>query len=319
VLAVALAAAITSWGSEAHRPAAATVERVAAPVYATSKLHLFGARTVRLADGYVGTESPWPKDRPPFFASFTASGPFSVYLKGTGAPVRVRIDGRIARTVRLRADGRHYRVRLALRGRHDAGLELGPGAELAGVAGAIRATTPRTTARALFLGDSFTLGVGGTRPIGFAQRAGWQLGWDVWADGVGGTGYVNTGGKTNFLDRLDTDLASRPGIVVVAGGVNDFGQAPPDAVLDAARKVFARVRGSGARLIVLSPWVRGAGATSEYLAFSDRLKQAATEAGGTYVDTRTWLRARGLLVADGKHPNDRGYDRIAAALVRALR
>jgi lysophospholipase L1-like esterase len=291
VLAAALLAAITSWGSEAARPVAAK----------------------------VGTTSTWPNDRPPLFASFRATGPFSVYVKGTGARVRIRVDGRIARTVRLRADGRHYRVRLALRGRHDAGLELGTGAELAGVTGTVRPVTLRSGARALFLGDSFTLGVGGTRPIGFAQRAGWRLGWEVWADGVGGTGYINTGGKTNFGDRLDADLAIRPDVVVVAGGVNDFGRAPTDAILVEARELFDRIHGAGARLVVLSPWVRGAGATQEYLAFSDRLRDAARAAGGTFVDTRTWLRDPGTLVPDGKHPNDRGHDRIADLLVRALR
>ena len=309
---------ITSWGTEAPHAVPASVARAPTPVFATTNVRFFGARTAVLGDGYTGTKSPWPNDRPAFFASFTARGPFSVYFKGTGAVLRIRIDGRVARTVRSRADGAPYVLRIVRRGRHEAGLEVGPGGELAGVTGAVRASRLRTSGRALFIGDSLTLGVGGGTPIGFAQRAGWRLGWDVWADGVGGTGYANDGGKQYFGERLDADLAVHPAVVVVAGGINDYGRQPEDVILAEARSLYGRIAATGARLVVLSPWVTPARRSDGYLGFADRLRVVAESAGGEWVDTRRWLAGQGLVGADGVHPTDRGYARIATELVRAL-
>jgi lysophospholipase L1-like esterase len=317
-VAVAALVSITGWGNDVARPVPATVARVPAPVVATSGVHFFGAHTVILADGYTGTESPWANDRPAFFASFTASGPFSVFFKGTGAVLRVRIDGGVARTVRTRSDGGHYVLRVALRGRHAAGLEVGPGGELAGVTGRVRPLTLHTTARAVFLGDSYTLGVGSGTPISFAQRAGWRLGWDVWADGVGGTGYVNDGGKQYFGERLERDLALRPAVVVVAGGINDYSRQPEDVILDEARSLFERIMATGARLVVLSPWVTPARRSDGYLRFADRLRGVAESAGAQWIDTQRWLVGGGLVGADGVHPTGRGYARVADELARAL-
>ena len=97
---------------------------------------------------------------------------------------------------------------------------------------------------ALVVGDSILEGIGARprRPV-MARVAARRLGWTIDADGVGGTGYVNTGPRPGLAygERLARrDLASYD-VVVVEGGHNDW-RADPGLVAARVREVVALVR-----------------------------------------------------------------------------
>lgn len=98
--------------------------------------------------------------------------------------------------------------------------------------------------RALVVGDSILEGVGAEprRPV-MARIAARRLGWEVTADGVGGTGYVNSGPRpgSTYGERLArTDLPSYD-VIVVEGGHNDW-RADPGLVAERVRDVVELVR-----------------------------------------------------------------------------
>jgi lysophospholipase L1-like esterase len=116
---------------------------------------------------------------------------------------------------------------------------------LLGVPGAV---SPEASAggpvRALMVGDSILEGAGAKprRPV-MARVAGRLLGWELDVDGIGGTGYVNSGrapGNT-YLERLARTDLSGYDVVVVEGGHNDW-RADPGLVADRVREVVAHVR-----------------------------------------------------------------------------
>ena len=79
--------------------------------------------------------------------------------------------------------------------------------------------------RVLCFGDSFTQPDVQSWHSWFADCMGWD---DVWAAGVGGTGYfaTNAGAAKKFRDRIASDaIAYSPDIVMVLGSLNDLGAA----------------------------------------------------------------------------------------------
>lgn len=78
--------------------------------------------------------------------------------------------------------------------------------------------------RTICVGDSFSQPAVNSWIHWFAEAMGWD---DVWASGVGGTGFVKTvdGTKQNFRQRVQADvIAFRPQLVFVHGSVNDLGE-----------------------------------------------------------------------------------------------
>jgi lysophospholipase L1-like esterase len=277
---------------------------------------VFGAPVEHLRDGSVIARNRLPSEpTEPFFAFFTARGRFRVCLRAGSALVRVRVDGRVADS--FRAHGA-FAVAGRLRGTHRIGLELGGGIRLLSVTGSVTPDPlPGSAPLAIFLGDSYTLGAGGDAPTGYAYRAGWAQNWNVRVDALGGTGFLNRIGKGTYGDRLGSVLAQRPRIVVVAGGINDYGNFPNDKIAAAANAVFARVEASGARLVVLSPWEPPDRQVAGYRDLVARIAAAAKAHHARYIDTSSWLTPR-LMSGDRIHPNEHGYRTIAAKLALRL-
>jgi lysophospholipase L1-like esterase len=141
---------------------------------------------------------------------------------------------------------------------------------------------PRT--RAIHVGDSFTLdNVTSDNTVSrltpYPVAFGRMMGWDSWVSGVGGSGYLATGGGSvvKFRDRLQADvIAHSPDVVVWAGGHNDGGFSAA-AVRAEARLCWEAVRSAlpDARQIVVSPFSQFATITAEREAIRAGLKAEA--------------------------------------------
>lgn len=91
--------------------------------------------------------------------------------------------------------------------------------------------------RVICVGDSFTANTLHSWTHWFAEAMGWD---DVWAAGVGGTGFLASAGGASrrFRDRLTSDLVPfAPDIVLVLGGYNDMSMAA--AALQTEASIYA--------------------------------------------------------------------------------
>ena len=93
--------------------------------------------------------------------------------------------------------------------------------------------------RAVFVGDSYTVGLGGdgtsyVEPTAAAMR------WTAVNLGASGTGYLSAATAGPYRERLDGVLAADPDVVVVQGSTNDLSR-PPAEVGAAAAQLYAEL------------------------------------------------------------------------------
>lgn len=150
----------------------------------------------------------------------------------------------------------------------------------------IDAITPASVRgpRVIAFGDSFTAAA----PSGWWLAFGDALGWDdVWASGVGGTGYkaTNSGSSLKFRDRLAQDvIAYSPDVVVFHGLTNDGGYSPSSGIYDEALSCYSALKAALPNVLIFAaPNAQGGwSATSPdatFIANMKMLKQAAADAG----------------------------------------
>ena len=179
---------------------------------------------------------------------------------------------------------------------------------------------------ALFLGDSYTVGIGASSPeAGYVQRTAALLGWRAVTQGQGGTGYVNPSdgaGQTVYGGRLGEVAAAQPDIVVVQGSTNDAGR-PWESVEAAATELYRGLRAAvpTARVVVLGPLAPPAVDPAAVGDIRNALARAAFEAGIPFIDpiAAGWLLPVDRLYADPVHPDDDGYRELGEDLALALR
>ena len=191
---------------------------------------------------------------------------------------------------------------------------------------------------AIFLGDSFTEGAGGTRYGGYVSTAGKVAGLDALPSGVGATGIVNDyggrGGRVKFRDRLYWNvIALKPDVVVIAGGVNDAplvanGTVTPSQYRSEYDALIQEIKRSlpEAKIVVLGPFCPGT--PSSYTGMTqirDLNREAAQAAGVPFIDAFYFTDANRdrYTSDDGFHLNDAGYEylgkKLGADLARVLR
>ncbi|SFO94351.1 Lysophospholipase L1 [Geodermatophilus dictyosporus] len=178
--------------------------------------------------------------------------------------------------------------------------------------------------RAVFLGDSYTVGVGTSVGPTYAARTADRLGWTEVDAGQSGTGYVADGGggdRAPFRARVPDVAQAAPDVVVVQGSTNDAG-VPSVEVGAAATALYADLAAAvpGARVVVLGPLAAPGVPRAEIEAIRDALAAAAAQAGLLFVDpvAGDWLAPSQGLWADSTHPDDEGYAVVADELVAAL-
>ena len=190
---------------------------------------------------------------------------------------------------------------------------------------------------AVFLGDSYTEGAGGTRYGGYVPIAGREAGLDAWPSGVGATGIINGGGgsygKVKFRDRVPSDvIALKPDVVVIAGGINDRflvanGTVTPSQYLEEYAALIADIRTGlpEAKIVVLGPFCHGTPSSYTGMTQIRDLNQSAAQAAGVpFIDVFYFTDAMtsSYVSADGGHLNDAGYEylgkKLGADLARVL-
>ncbi|MBM7805818.1 lysophospholipase L1-like esterase [Geodermatophilus bullaregiensis] len=191
-------------------------------------------------------------------------------------------------------------------------------------AGTTPPAAPAEEVRAVFLGDSYTVGVGSDGPTYAAQVAD-RLGWTQVEAAQSGTGYVSDGGggdNAPFGGRVDDVVAADPDVVVVQGSTNDVG-VDPAAVGAAAAALYAELAAAvpDADVVVLGPLAAPVVPRAAVEAVRDALAAAAGQAGVRFVDPIAdgWLEPPDGLYADGLHPDEDGYARLADELAEDLR
>jgi lysophospholipase L1-like esterase len=179
--------------------------------------------------------------------------------------------------------------------------------------------------RVLVVGDSVLEGIGATprRPV-MARVAARRLGWQVVADGIGGTGYVNSGPRPGLTygDRLERHSLPQYDVVVVEGGHNDW-RADPGLVAQRVRAVvgLVRARAPETELVLIGaydpPGVRLRGPVDDVVA------GVADELDVPFASPirEGWAEGQPprFLSGDRLHPSAYGYGVLGERLAEALR
>jgi len=187
--------------------------------------------------------------------------------------------------------------------------------------------------RCVVLGDSYTQGsLANSYLTGFARVVGEVMGWDVWASGIGGTGYTVA---PTIRSRLATDLyPAAPDYVVLAAGHNDTGstgtvQAEVEQIIDGIRTNLP-----AAKIFVVGPlYERGYAGSGPIFDIRAALLAACASRGLTLIDAygESWVTGQKTVTAgnsadfisgDNVHPSEAGHSyigqRLAAAIIGQL-
>lgn len=175
----------------------------------------------------------------------------------------------------------------------------------------------------VFLGDSYTVGIGSEGPD-WPTTVSAALGWNAVNLAAGGTGYVTEAGVEGcgkehcgaYLEQ-STAIAGNPDIIIVSGGRNDSG----DGIEAAALKLFTTLHeeNPNATVIALSPWMDDDPPGDALTAAATAIHAAADASDVAYIDTgQPFVGHPELISADGVHPNADGYAALSALLTPLL-
>jgi lysophospholipase L1-like esterase len=199
------------------------------------------------------------------------------------------------------------------------------------------APQPRTFARFVAVGDSFTEGLSDAHPeatdtyVGWADRLAAHLAEDAAREGRV-FGYANLAVRGRLLEdiagrQVDDALALHPDLVSIVGGGNDLlrARADVDAVAERLDDAVARIRSTGAAVLLATsvdpgdvPVLRRT--RGRYGIYAAHLWSIARRHEASVVDL--WglraLRDPRLWAADRIHLTSEGHRRVAASAYTAL-
>jgi lysophospholipase L1-like esterase len=183
--------------------------------------------------------------------------------------------------------------------------------------------TPQTVT-ALFVGDSYTEGVGlaSPREERWSSLVAARLGWSEVNAGCSGSGYTRRGltcGNT-FAERIPSLSSIDADVVLIWGGVNDAGASSDDAASAARDTIAAYARAfPDAELVIINAMYFATPEPSSVTAINSALAAAAQEPSGRWIDIGPILAEDpSLLGPDGLHPNAQGHRAIADAVLAVL-
>lgn len=187
-------------------------------------------------------------------------------------------------------------------------------------------------ARVLIVGDSYTEGWGATPTSkGYAYLVGEPLGWRVTSDGVGSTGYTNSGLKKQgtYEQRVQKAPARKFDLVVLQGGSNDEGAKASDLELAVDATIHtAQQRYPTARIVLMGPVDPHGSGSSSRGAVNAVLTRYARAHSLPFVNPmgERWFKPQDAADLIGGpsspaqgHPNNAGYARIAERFVEDIK
>lgn len=190
-------------------------------------------------------------------------------------------------------------------------------------------TTTIAAGRLLFVGASYSIGLGATRPgAAYPSLLAERLHRALTVNAISGTGFQNPGGRHHggtFLERIGLiPTTPAPRIVIIQGGRDDvrFPLAHEShAVIETIEA--AQERFQQAQIVVLGPIPSSLPVRADVIAINDVIAQACRMAGAGYVNAvgAGWITPENVYRYAGPirgHPNDAGYAYIATRLLTAL-
>lgn len=194
-------------------------------------------------------------------------------------------------------------------------------------------TKPAATVRPriLLVGDSYVEGAGmGPWSVlgGLDSMVEWITGCEVWNNGLGSTGFNNSGIRYNFKDRITTVLSQGVtfNYIVFCGSTND-GTANITANAQYCIDQVVALQPT-AKIFLFGPFQNGVTSSSGITNSQSILKALATANGVRYIASpldESWLTANntGLIISgDGLHPSPDGHsyygERLASAILNAI-
>ncbi|MDV8077559.1 SGNH/GDSL hydrolase family protein [Rhodococcus sp. IEGM 1370] len=193
----------------------------------------------------------------------------------------------------------------------------------------------RTTS-AVFVGDSYTEGVGSSsESLRWTSQVSADMGWYEINLGVGGTGYLNAMESSDcqrascsaYRDQVGIIAQFSPSVVVVAGGQNDMAAMliDPSVVELAVQKTYREIRRAlpNVQIVAVGPSFPTPAEDVETEAGRLRLdravRSAADEASGVYVSLMDpSVISPSMILPDMNHVNDIGHRAIADRVVSVL-
>lgn len=175
---------------------------------------------------------------------------------------------------------------------------------------------------ALFIGDSYSVGLGASTPTDrWTTLVAGQLGWTEENKALSSTGYTATRGGPAYPQVLTEPVSQVPDIVVISGGRNDIGvdltrfRAAVESTL-----VTAHSRWPQAKVVVTDPLWDSGPLPQALLTLSAIVSEVVGEQNATWLDLHQPLLGNpGLVAGDGVHPNDLGHAAIADSFTTAWR
>ncbi|PZE34025.1 hypothetical protein DEJ21_14340 [Curtobacterium sp. MCSS17_006] len=174
----------------------------------------------------------------------------------------------------------------------------------------------------VWLGDSYTAGAGASSPEkAYPALVSAEKNWRSTVVGCGGSGYVNNGTcHENYAVRVADVIKAAPDVVIVSGGRNDV-DFPATQVAENANTVLSKLQKQlpDAKVYVTSPVWDDDAAPRNFAELQSAVRASAEEHGATYLEIGEPLAGHAdEVIADGVHPNDKGYRSLADAITKAL-
>lgn len=183
----------------------------------------------------------------------------------------------------------------------------------------------------LVVGDSYPGGTGDPRFVTYPFLVSRKMGWNVFLDAQGNTGFVHGFDKVSpprvpFIDRLGRDVATyHVNYVLIDGGRSDLGD-PPEVVVAAAGRYIKDVHSAwpNAKIIVVLPALAMPDVAPNYAAVAEGIRRVAESVGAHVIDPveQGWFRdsgAKALLWRDGFDLNGDGNIYYADKIIENLK
>ncbi|MBC7764057.1 MAG: SGNH/GDSL hydrolase family protein [Candidatus Saccharibacteria bacterium] len=185
---------------------------------------------------------------------------------------------------------------------------------------------------AVFIGDSYTQGVGASGPESrWVTLVARMEGWEPHNLGRSGTGYLAAGAPSecghlkclNYVETIPLVVAAKPDFVFVSGGQSDFETflKDPRSVIRAIDTTYTSLRAGlpDTPIYAIGPSTTET-ATKQNLEFDNAVRSAAARVGATYVSLlQPNVIKPTFIAADRAYVNDAGFAAIAARVEESIK